>query len=95
MSLTQQDVKKVAKLARLKLSEPEIEKYQNELNKILGWVDQLEEVDTSDTEPLSSVVPHSLQMRKDVATDKNLQEEVLKNAPKEKYNCFVVPKVVE
>ncbi len=95
MSLSLQDVKKIAKLARIKMSEEEIQKYQGELNKIFDWIEQLSEVNTDNTDPMYSVVDQPLALRKDQISDGGIRDKVLQNAPDSKYGFFVVPKVVE
>ena len=95
MSLSLQDVKKIAKLARIKMAEEEIEKYQGELNKIFNWIEQLSEVNTNDVKPMYSVVDQPLLLRKDDVTDGGIRDKVLQNAPDSKYGFLTVPKVVE
>jgi aspartyl-tRNA(Asn)/glutamyl-tRNA(Gln) amidotransferase subunit C len=95
MSLDKETVAKVANLARIELSEEELEKYAPQLNNIIGWVEQLSEVNTDDVEPLANVVNISCKLREDKVTDGNIQEDVLANAPEEMEGFYVVPKVVE
>lgn len=95
MSVTKQDVQKVARLARIALPEDQVEPMTNELNGILNWIEQLGEVDVEGVEPMTSVVETSLPMREDVVTDGNIADKVLANAPKTEDGFFVVPKVVE
>lgn len=96
MSLTQENIKKIANLARLKMSDDEINKYCGELNKIFSWIDMLNEVNTSDIEPLRCVNNHhSTPTRSDVVSDGEQQMEVLANTKDSKYGYFVVPKVIE
>ena len=95
MSLTLQEVKKIAKLARIKMGDEEIAKYQTELNKIFSWIEQLSEVNTNNVDPMYSVIQHPLVMREDTITDGGIRDKVLQNAPDSKYGFFVVPKVVE
>lgn len=95
MSVTPDDVRKVARLSRIKISEERVEPMTQELNGILSWIEQLNEVDVEGVEPMTSVVETSLQMRKDEITDGNRQDEVLANAPNSADGFFVVPKVVE
>ncbi len=95
MSVTNQDVKKVARLARIALPEDQVEPMTDELNNILNWIEQLGEVDVEGVEPMTSVVDTSLPMREDVVTDGGIQDKVLANAPKSEDGFFVVPKVVE
>ncbi len=95
MSLTQDDTKKIARLARIRLNDDEVEHYTGELDNILQWVEQLQSVDTEGVEQMTSVADMRLPMRKDEVTDGNIQEAVLKNAPASEYGCFAVPKVIE
>ncbi len=95
MSVTNQDVKKVARLARIALPDDQVEPMTDELNNILNWIEQLGEVDVEGVEPMTSVVETSLPMREDVVTDGGIQDKVLANAPKSEDGFFVVPKVVE
>ena len=95
MSVTNQDVKKVARLARIALPEDQVEPMTDELNNILNWIEQLGEVDVEGVEPMTSVVETSLPMREDVVTDGGIQDKVLANAPKSEDGFLVVPKVVE
>lgn len=95
MSVTRDDVRKVANLARIALPEDRVEPMTDELNGILKWIEQLDEVDVEGVEPMTSVVETALPMRKDVITDGNIQAQVLANAPRSEDGFFVVPKVVE
>lgn len=95
MSVTKDDVRKVARLSRIAASEEHLDELVGELNGILGWIDQLNEVDISDVEPLTSVVETKLPMREDVVTDGNIADQVLANAPRTEDGFFVVPKSVE
>ena len=95
MSIDNQTVRKVSKLAKIKINEKEETKLIEELNNILGWVDELKKVDTEQIEPMLSVFNESMVMRKDEASSEISDELVLKNAPESKSGFFVVPKVVE
>src|SRR4051812_21672894 len=98
MALPIEQVKKIAHLARIKMSEQELNKHAQELDKIFNWVEQLHEVNTDNTEPLFSIESHTLPMRDDVVTGSNIRDQILSNCPqsgKAKYGYFVVPKVVE
>lgn len=95
MSLTETDVKKIAKLARIKLTEAEVVNHQNELNKIFNWIENLQSVNTDSVLPMFSVDDRDLVMRADVATNISIRNEVLKSASISKYGYFVVPKVIE
>ena len=95
MSVDINQVRHIAKLARIAMSEEELERLVPELNNILGWIEQLGEVDTNGVEPMRSVMPIAAHWREDVVTDGNRPEEILQNAPKSHDGYFVVPKVVE
>lgn len=95
MSLSAAEVKKIAKLSRIRLEEQEIEHFQQELSQILDWAEMLQEVDTNNVPQMFSASDESLPLRKDVANDGGYSEEILKNAPNSDYNCFLVPKVIE
>jgi aspartyl-tRNA(Asn)/glutamyl-tRNA(Gln) amidotransferase subunit C len=95
MSVSSEQVRHIAKLARIAMSEDEIEKLVPELNNILGWVEQLGEVDTSGIEPLTAVIDQKLRLRDDVVNDGNIRDEVLANAPEAQHGFFAVPKVIE
>ena len=95
MSIDNKTVKKVSKLAKIRINEREESKLIEELNNILGWVDELKKVDTEKIEPMLSVFNESMVMRKDEVSSETSEELVLKNAPKSKSGFFVVPKVVE
>ena len=95
MSVDNQTVRKVSKLAKIKINEKEETKFIEELNNILGWVDELKKVDTDQIEPMLSVFNESMVMRKDEVSSDISEELVLKNAPESKSGFFVVPKVVE
>lgn len=88
-------VAKIARLARIKTEEEKLEPLAGELNNILGWVEQLNEVNTDNIEPMASVVNAKLRWRTDEVTDGDKAESVLKNAPKPEYGFFAVPKVIE
>ena len=95
MSIDNRTVRKVSKLAKIKINEKEETKLIEELNNILGWVDELKKVNTEQIEPMLSVFNESMIMRKDEVSSETSEELVLKNAPKRKSGFFVVPKVVE
>ena len=88
-------VNKIARLSRLNIPEASKQNLTNDLNNILGFVAQLNEVNTSDVEPLASVTGHMLPLRSDKVTDGNIEDLVLKNAPESSSGFFVVPKVIE
>ncbi|WP_084396798.1 Asp-tRNA(Asn)/Glu-tRNA(Gln) amidotransferase subunit GatC [Henriciella aquimarina] len=95
MSVTKDDVLKVARLTRIAVPEDRLEPLAEELSAIMGWIEQLTEVDVEGVEPMTSVVDATLPMREDVVTDGNIQDQVLANAPKSEDGFFVVPKSVE
>jgi aspartyl-tRNA(Asn)/glutamyl-tRNA(Gln) amidotransferase subunit C len=95
MSVDKNTVKRVARLARIALPEERLEPMARELNAILAWVEQLNEVDTSSVEPMTSVIKMSLKMREDVVTDGKAASAVVQNAAGAEDNYFAVPKVVE
>ena len=95
MALDKATVEHIATLARIRLSEEELEPLANELSHILTWVDQLNEVDTSGVAPMASAAAASLPMRIDAVTDGGCREAILGNAPRASRGFFTVPKVVE
>ncbi len=95
MTVDTDTVRRVARLARIAVEEHELEPLAGELNSILGWVEQLNEVDVDNVEPMTSVTPMALKRREDVVTDGDRQEDVLANAPDSREGFYVVPKVVE
>jgi aspartyl-tRNA(Asn)/glutamyl-tRNA(Gln) amidotransferase subunit C len=95
MSVDHATVRKIASLARIAASDAEVEAMVPELNNILGWIEQLGEVDTSGVEPMTAVIANSLRQRDDVVNDGNMREAVLANAPAAEHGFFGVPKVIE
>ncbi|XHR98435.1 glutamyl-tRNA(Gln) amidotransferase subunit C [Sphingomonas sp. DBB INV C78] len=95
MSVDATTVRKIASLARIAVSDAEADAMVPELNNILGWIEQLEEVDTDGVAPLAAVIPNHLRLRDDVVTDGNIRDQVLKNAPQAEHGFFAVPKVIE
>ncbi|MDG4885834.1 Asp-tRNA(Asn)/Glu-tRNA(Gln) amidotransferase subunit GatC [Mesorhizobium sp. WSM4887] len=95
MSVDLQTVKRVAHLARIAVSEQDAERMTGELNAILGFVEQLNEVDVSGVEPMTSVTPTEMKKRQDMITDGNKAVDIVANAPATEENFFLVPKVVE
>ena len=91
--ITKEDVKHVAKLARLELTEEEIEKYSIQLGSILEYVQQMNEVDTTGIEPMPHAIPVTNVMRDDVVKYEQTKEELMKNAPYEEDGFFRVPKI--
>ncbi len=95
MSVSSEQVRHIAKLARIAMSDEEIERLVPELNNILGWVEQLGEVDTDGVEPLTAVIEQKLRLRDDKVTDGDCRDAVLANAPGAEHGFFAVPKVIE
>ena len=95
MAVDKDTVRRIARLARLRLEEDRVAPMMDELNGILAWVQQLEEVNVEGVAPLTSVVEQKLKMRDDVVTDGGIASDLMKNAPGADDNFFVVPKVVE
>ncbi len=95
MAVDENTVRHIAKLARIAVSGQEVTALQGELSEILAWVEQLDEVDTSGVEPMTSVVRTEMKKRDDVVTDGNRAGDIVRNAPASEDNYFVVPKVVE
>jgi aspartyl-tRNA(Asn)/glutamyl-tRNA(Gln) amidotransferase subunit C len=95
MSVDLSTVKRVAHLARIAVSSEDAERMTGELNAILGFVEQLDEVDVSGVEPMTSVTPMAMRAREDVVTDGNKAADIVANAPVTEENFFLVPKVVE
>jgi aspartyl-tRNA(Asn)/glutamyl-tRNA(Gln) amidotransferase subunit C len=88
-------VRHIAKLARIAVTDREVEALVPELNNILGWVEQLQEVDVTGVEPMTAVIPNKLRLRDDMVTDGGIRDAVLANAPVAEHGFFAVPKVIE
>lgn len=95
MSLDLATVRRIATLARIHVDDAELPALQADLNGILGWIEQLNEVNVEGIEPLTGAAQVALKMREDVVTDGGYAEKVLANAPERAGDFFVVPKVVE
>jgi aspartyl-tRNA(Asn)/glutamyl-tRNA(Gln) amidotransferase subunit C len=95
MSVNIDQVRHIAKLARIAMSDSELAKLEPELNNIIGWIEQLGEVDTDGIEPLTAVIDQKLRLRDDVVNDGDCREDVLANAPEAQHGFFAVPKVIE
>lgn len=95
MDVDEATVRRIARLARIKISDEEAQGLQSELSGILAWVEQLSEVDTDNIEPMTRVVPIELKQRDDVVTDGEQAEAVVANAPVREDQFYAVPKVVE
>ncbi|MET0250965.1 MAG: Asp-tRNA(Asn)/Glu-tRNA(Gln) amidotransferase subunit GatC [Novosphingobium sp.] len=95
MSVDTATVAKIAALARIRMDDAEVAAMVPELNQILGWVEQLGEVDVSGVEPMTAVIPNHLRLRADKVTDGGVRSAVLANAPVADHGFFGVPKVIE
>jgi aspartyl-tRNA(Asn)/glutamyl-tRNA(Gln) amidotransferase subunit C len=95
MSVDVDTVTRVARLARIAVTAEDAQRMTGELNAILGFVEQLGEVDVSGVEPMTSVIPTSMRLRKDAVTDGNKAADIVANAPATEENFFMVPKVIE
>lgn len=95
MAIDNHTVKRIAFLSRLKVEDAKIERTKEEFNKILAWIEELNEIDTENVEPLIAVNDTTLRVREDVVSDGNYKDDILKNAPSAEYDYFAVPKVVE
>ena len=95
MSVDTEQVRHIAKLARIAMSDAEVEAMVPELNNILGWVEQLAEVNTDGVEPLTAVIDQKLRLRDDAVDDGDCRDAVLANAPGAEHGFFAVPKVIE
>lgn len=95
MSVDRNTVKQIAKLARIRVPEDQLDHLAGELNNILGWIEQLNELNTDGVEPMTSVVEMVPALREDVVSDGGITEKVVANAPEAAGSFFAVPKVVE
>lgn len=95
MQVDEATVRRIARLARIKITDEEAKGLEGELSGILNWVEQLGQVDTEGVEPMTRVVPISLKKRQDAVTDGERPHEIVANAPLSEDDYFVVPKVVE
>ena len=95
MSVTNEQVRHIARLARIAMSDDELDRLVPELNNILDWVEQLGEVNTDGVEPLTAVIDQKLRLRDDVVNDGNIRDDILLNAPEAQHGFFAVPKVIE
>jgi aspartyl-tRNA(Asn)/glutamyl-tRNA(Gln) amidotransferase subunit C len=95
MSVDHATVRKIASLARIAASDAEVEAMVPELNNILGWIEQLGEVDTSAVQPMTAVIANTLRLREDVVSDGDVRDKILANAPVPEHGFFGVPKVIE
>ena len=95
MTIDLKTVKHISKLSRISIEEEKAKRLTNDLNSIFKFIEKLNELDTSKTEPLTSVSETTLKLRKDKIESKNIREDILKNSPEKNKDFFVVPKVVE
>ena len=95
MSVDAATVRHIARLARIAVSDEEVSALAPELSNILGWIEQLDEVDVSGVQPMTAVIPNKLRLREDVVTDGGIRDAVLANAPNAEHGFFAVPKVIE
>jgi aspartyl-tRNA(Asn)/glutamyl-tRNA(Gln) amidotransferase subunit C len=95
MSVDAATVRHIAKLARIAVGDAEVEALAPELSNILGWIEQLQEVDVEGVAPMTAVIPNHLRLRDDVVTDGGRRDEILLNAPAAEHGFFAVPKVIE
>ena len=95
MSVDQNTVRRIARLARIAVADEDVPHLQGELNAILAFVEQLNEVDVEGVEPMTSVTPMAMKKRRDEVTDGGIPELIVRNAPSTEDNFFLVPKVVE
>ena len=95
MSVDSATVRRIAHLARIAVEDDEVEHLKDELNGILAFVEQLQEVNVEGVEPMTSVTPMAMKKREDVVSDGGIVEDILKNAPATEDHFFLVPKVVE
>ena len=95
MSLDPATVRRIATLARIRVEDDQVESLRDELNGILGWIEQLNEVNIEGIEPLAGASAMAMKMREDIVNDGNQAEKILSNAPERIADFFAVPKVVE
>ena len=95
MSVDPGTVRHIAKLARIRVTDAEVAALAPELSNILGWIEQLQEVDVSGVQPMTAVIPNTLRVRADEVTDGDMRDAVLANAPAAEHGFFAVPKVIE
>ena len=95
MAIDLKTVKHISKLARISVNDEKAKKLEKDLNSIFKWIEKLNELNTDEVEPLTSISETTMRLRKDKITSKNIREDILKNSPKDNKDYFVVPKVVE
>ena len=95
MSVDTKTVRHIARLARIAVSDAEVDALVPELNNILHWVEQLQSVDVEGVEPMTAVIPNHLRLRHDIVTEGDERDAILSNAPVAEHGFFAVPKVIE
>ena len=95
MTIDLKTVKHISKLSRISIDDEKAKKLSKDLNSIFKFIEKLNELDTKNVEPLTSIVQKNLKLRKDQIQSKNIREDILKNSPENNKDFFVVPKVVE
>ena len=95
MSIDTATVRHIAHLARIAVTDDEVERLKGEINDVLAFVEQLSEVDVAGVEPMTSVTPMAMKKRQDVVTDGEIADDIVRNAPAAQDHFFMVPKVVE
>mgnify|MGYP000577610520 FL=1 len=95
MTIDLKTVKHISKLSRISIEDEKAKKLEKDLNSIFKWIEQLNQLNTDNVEPLTSIAETTLRLRKDQIISKNIREDILKNSPKDNKDYFVVPKVVE
>ena len=95
MALEDKTVEKVAKLARIAITDEEKQRYKVELSKVIDWFEVLNKVDTDDVDIMTSPTAETLPKREDKVKDGDIKEQILKNAPNTEFDCFLVPKVID
>ena len=95
MSVDTATVQRIARLARIAITDADAERLAPELDNILGWIEQLGEVDTAGVEPMTAVIANTLRLRDDVVTDGGVRADLMTNAPEAEHGFFTVPKVIE
>lgn len=95
MSVDAATVRHIARLARIAVTDAEVDALAPELSNILGWIEQLREVDVSGIAPMTAVIPNTLRLREDKVTDGGKRDDILANAPLAEHGFFAVPKVIE
>ena len=95
MTIDLKTVKHISKLSRISIDDQKAKKHEKDLTSIFKWIEKLNELNTDNVEPLTSIAETTLRFRKDQILSKNIREDILKNSPKDNKDYFVVPKVVE